>query len=83
VPFQYDSKPETPSAPPEPSRLEYQPFDEPLSMAKWARNERLHETLLKMGLFVQPVFERLGRQRIDYFIVSCGMPSENHGPDQG
>jgi hypothetical protein len=49
-------------------------FDEaPLHMDTASRNERLYETLLKMGLFVEPVKGPSGG--ISKFIVSCGLPS--------
>ena len=45
----------------------------PLHMNKEARNERLFETLLGMGLFVQPIPDGMGH--IDCFLVSTGMPA--------
>jgi hypothetical protein len=43
---------------------------EPLSMDNAARNARLHEKLLELGLFVQPIPNKIGD--IDCFIVSAG-----------
>jgi len=49
-------------------------FDEPpLHMDTASRNERLYETLLKMGLYVEPVKGPSGG--ISKFIVSCGLVS--------
>jgi hypothetical protein len=40
----------------------------PLHMDAASRNERLYETLLKMGLYVEPIPDKEGR--IYHFIVS-------------
>ena len=49
-------------------------FDQPpLHMDVESRNERLYDTLLNMGLFVEPVKGPSGG--ISKFIVSCGLPS--------
>jgi len=59
--------------------------NEPLSISKWARNERLLDTLLKMGLVVIPIRTDDESRDIDYFIVSSGMPQYivNQEQDQG
>lgn len=49
--------------------------DVPLHMDKWERNERIYPTLLSMGLFIEPHYENEERRRIEYFIVSAGIPN--------
>jgi len=44
----------------------------PLHMDTASRNARLYQTLLDMGLFVEPVKDSCGG--ISKFIVSCGLP---------
>lgn len=51
--------------------------ENPEHMDKWTRNERLQETLEKMGLFVVPVRERK-TNRIEYFHVSAGVIDYQH-----
>ena len=45
----------------------------PLHMDTASRNARLYQTLLDMGLFVEPMKDSCGG--ISKFIVSCGLPS--------
>jgi len=46
----------------------------PLHMDGESRNARLHDTLLKMGLYVEPIKGCLGG--IGGFYVSCQMPAQ-------
>ena len=48
----------------------------PEHMDRWARNQRLYETLKGMGLFVSPIFDRGDATRIDHILVSVGPPLE-------
>ena len=58
---------------------------EPISIDTHSRNNRLLETLLKMGLVVIPMYTDQETMDIDHFIVSSGMPShiKVQGQDQG
>jgi hypothetical protein len=50
-------------------------FDKPpLDMDVESRNERLYDTLLKMGLYVSPLKGAMGG--IGGFIVSCQLPHQ-------
>lgn len=46
----------------------------PKHMDKWARNQRLYESLLKMGLVVNPIFADDYYTRIDWLQVSVDLP---------
>jgi hypothetical protein len=58
-------------------------YVEPVSISAFDRNDRLFDTLLKMGLVVIPIFADKEKSRIDHFIVSSGTPISLHGQDQG
>ena len=45
----------------------------PPDMSKTARNERLMEHLMSLGLFVEPVYAESGRQ-IEYLKVTTFLP---------
>ena len=58
----------------------------PKSMTKWARNRRLYETLLGMGLICEPVFADKEGNKIQSLYVSCGefsIPADVHAPVKG
>lgn len=48
----------------------------PESLDAWTRNERVFNTLKKMGLNVIPIYSKRVPDRIEHFIVSCGVPRE-------
>jgi len=59
---------------------------EPLSIDTYSRNNRLLNTLNRMGLAVIPIYNENSKDCIEYFIVSSGIPDENiinQGQDQG
>lgn len=54
----------------------------PEHLDQWTRNDRLYQTLLSFGLWVEPVFTDETRADIDYMRVSVGKP-KGYEQDQG
>ena len=49
-------------------------LEEPEQMDKYTRNERLHEHLKSLGLFVRPVYVDHNPYKLDHLVVSADWP---------